>query len=121
MYVKGMKESGRPDVMDKAAFEKRRSLAAFMYEIPVRPWAIGYGSYISNYLEQAYMTQVVKPTDVPLEIGTGSGFQSASSRTVRGEVGQLSTPQPLPSTGGQIADSTAMLHEVLPKRDGVVV
>jgi protein-L-isoaspartate(D-aspartate) O-methyltransferase len=67
-------------------FEKMKSLASFTYEIPAHPWAIGYGSYISNYLGQAYMTQVVepKPTDVSLEIGTGSGFQSAIlSRIVR--------------------------------------
>ena len=40
---------------------------------------MGYGSYISDYRAQAYMTQIMqpKPTDVSLEIGTGSGFQSA--------------------------------------------
>jgi len=40
---------------------------------------IGYGSALSDYLGQAYMTQIVKPkpTDVVLEIGTGSGFQIA--------------------------------------------
>jgi protein-L-isoaspartate(D-aspartate) O-methyltransferase len=123
-YVSAMKESGRGDIIDKAAFEKAtsrrdaylkeiegylqktlgnvdekvikafaevpreyfmyqyekdKSLADFTYETNAHPWAIGYGSYISNYLGQAYMTQTVKPkpTDVSLEIGTGSGFQSA--------------------------------------------
>ena len=44
-----------------------------------KPWALGYGSALSDYLGQAYMTQVCKPKpgDVTLEIGTGSGFQSA--------------------------------------------
>ncbi|MEW6267384.1 MAG: protein-L-isoaspartate O-methyltransferase [Thermodesulfobacteriota bacterium] len=49
------------------------------YEIPAHPWGIGYGSALSDYLGQAYMTQLAKPTanDVVLEVGTGSGFQIA--------------------------------------------
>jgi protein-L-isoaspartate(D-aspartate) O-methyltransferase len=49
------------------------------YESNPKPWAIGYGSALSDYLGQAYMTQVAlpKPGEVTLEIGTGSGFQSA--------------------------------------------
>jgi protein-L-isoaspartate(D-aspartate) O-methyltransferase len=49
------------------------------YDQPPKPWAIGYGSALSDYLGQAYMTQVCRPgpNDVSLEIGTGSGFQSA--------------------------------------------
>ncbi len=49
------------------------------YDQPPKPWAIGYGSALSDYLGQAYMTQVCKPgpNDVSLEIGTGSGFQSS--------------------------------------------
>ena len=44
-----------------------------------KPWALGYGSALSDYLGQAYMTQIAKPKpgDTVLEIGTGSGFQSA--------------------------------------------
>lgn len=56
------------------------------YEEPAKPWAIGYGSALSDYLGQAYMTQLAKPkaTDVVLEIGTGSGFQaSLLSRIVK--------------------------------------
>lgn len=56
------------------------------YEENPKPWALGYGSALSDYLGQAYMTQVCKPTpaDMTLEIGTGSGFQSALlSRIVR--------------------------------------
>ena len=49
------------------------------YEDVPKPWALGYGSALSDYLGQAYMTQVCqpKPGDVTLEIGTGSGFQSS--------------------------------------------
>ena len=49
------------------------------YEDTPKPWALGYGSALSDYLGQAYMTQVCqpKPGDTTLEIGTGSGFQSS--------------------------------------------
>ncbi len=49
------------------------------YEDNPKPWPLGYGSALSDYLGQAYMTQVCapKPSDVTLEIGTGSGFQSS--------------------------------------------
>ncbi|MGH7042093.1 MAG: protein-L-isoaspartate O-methyltransferase family protein [Acetobacteraceae bacterium] len=49
------------------------------YETDPKPWAIGYGSALSDYLGQAYMTQLLapKPGMTSLEIGTGSGFQSA--------------------------------------------
>src|SRR5207237_4839955 len=56
------------------------------YESTPKPWAIGYGSALSDYLGQAYMTQVCQPRpgDLTLEIGTGSGFQSAAlSRIVK--------------------------------------
>ncbi len=67
-------------------YERNKSLAESCYESSPQPWAIGYGSYISDYRAQAYMTQLLqpKPTDVSLEIGTGSGFQTAVlSRIVR--------------------------------------
>ena len=67
-------------------YETDSPLAAHAYEGTPHPWAIGYGSYLSDYRAQAYMTQVVHPgpSDVTLEIGTGSGFQSAIlSRMVR--------------------------------------
>ncbi|WP_439552442.1 protein-L-isoaspartate O-methyltransferase family protein [Falsiroseomonas sp.] len=49
------------------------------YEAEAKPWSVGFGSALSDYLGQAYMTQVCapKPDHVVLEIGTGSGFQSA--------------------------------------------
>jgi protein-L-isoaspartate(D-aspartate) O-methyltransferase len=61
-------------------YEKNRNLAELAYEpLPPKEWAIGYGSTLSDYIIQAYMTQMLepKPTDISLEIGTGSGFQSA--------------------------------------------
>jgi protein-L-isoaspartate(D-aspartate) O-methyltransferase len=60
-------------------YQKGKNLGASAYENPIREWPIGYGSTLSDYLVQAYMTQTLdpKPTDVSLEIGTGSGFQSS--------------------------------------------
>jgi protein-L-isoaspartate(D-aspartate) O-methyltransferase len=60
-------------------YAEHRSTCGDAYEQPAKPWAIGYGSALSDYLGQAYMTQVCqpKPGDVSLEIGTGSGFQSS--------------------------------------------
>lgn len=61
------------------SYPDHRSEAGVAYEADPKPWALGYGSALSDYLGQAYMTQVCKPkaTDVTLEIGTGSGFQSS--------------------------------------------
>ena len=60
-------------------YPERRSQGGVAYEDDPKPWALGYGSALSDYLGQAYMTQVCKPApgDVTLEIGTGSGFQSS--------------------------------------------
>ena len=68
------------------AYAQGASTAYQAYEANPKPWAIGHGSVLSDYLGQAYMTQLAapKPTDVTLEIGTGSGFQSSLlSRIVR--------------------------------------
>jgi protein-L-isoaspartate(D-aspartate) O-methyltransferase len=67
-------------------YETERNMAASTYEIPFKEWPIGYGSVLSDYIVQSYMTALVepKPTDVSLEVGTGSGYQSAIlSRLVR--------------------------------------
>ena len=60
-------------------YEEHRATPGEAYESNPKPWALGYGSALSDYLGQAYMTQVCqpKPGDTTLEIGTGSGFQSA--------------------------------------------
>ena len=88
-YLKERLGSADPAVM-KAFGEVPREYYHYMYDgkIPTpseayednpKPWALGYGSALSDYLGQAYMTQVAKPQagDVTLEIGTGSGFQSS--------------------------------------------
>lgn len=67
-------------------YSEHRATPGDAYEDTPKPWALGYGSALSDYLGQAYMTQIAKPgpDDVTLEIGTGSGFQSALlSRIVR--------------------------------------
>jgi protein-L-isoaspartate(D-aspartate) O-methyltransferase len=67
-------------------YEHKRAFVKEAYEAEAKPWAIGYGSALSDYLGQAYMTQLAKPTKdmVVLEIGTGSGFQiSLLSRLVK--------------------------------------
>ena len=60
-------------------YEEHRATPGEAYETNPKPWPLGYGSVLSDYLGQAYMTQVCKPKpgDITLEIGTGSGFQSA--------------------------------------------
>jgi len=60
-------------------YDQHRSTGGDAYEENPKPWALGYGSALSDYLGQAYMTQVCKPRpeDITLEIGTGSGFQSS--------------------------------------------
>jgi protein-L-isoaspartate(D-aspartate) O-methyltransferase len=60
-------------------YSEHRATPGDAYEDTPKPWGLGYGSALSDYLGQAYMTQVCKPTpnEVTLEIGTGSGFQSA--------------------------------------------
>ena len=60
-------------------YSERRAAPGEAYEDTPKPWALGYGSALSDYLGQAYMTQICKPgpDDTTLEIGTGSGFQSS--------------------------------------------
>ncbi|WP_227319388.1 protein-L-isoaspartate O-methyltransferase family protein [Acidisoma silvae] len=60
-------------------YQERLAAPSEAYEAQPKPWAIGWGSALSDYLGQAYMTQLLapKPGMVSLEIGTGSGFQSS--------------------------------------------
>ena len=60
-------------------YPDRRPTPGDAYEDSPKPWGIGYGSALSDYLGQAYMTQICmpKPGDITLEVGTGSGFQSS--------------------------------------------
>jgi protein-L-isoaspartate(D-aspartate) O-methyltransferase len=61
-------------------YPEHRSMGGDAYEEGTpKPYPIGYGSALSDYWGQAYMTQLCKPKpgEVSLEIGTGSGFQSS--------------------------------------------
>ncbi|QQS11569.1 MAG: protein-L-isoaspartate O-methyltransferase [Rhodospirillales bacterium] len=66
-------------------YGNRASFATIAYEETAKPYPIGYGSALSDYLGQAYMTQLCRPRpgESALAIGTGSGFQiSILSRIV---------------------------------------
>lgn len=78
-------------------YEGKYSTAASTYETDAKPWGIGYGSALSDYLGQAYMTQLSnpQPTDVVLEIGTGSGFQSSLLSRLTKEVYTIEIIKPL--------------------------
>jgi protein-L-isoaspartate(D-aspartate) O-methyltransferase len=60
-------------------YAEHRATPGDAYETEPKPWALGYGSALSDYLGQAYMTQICQPKagDITLEVGTGSGFQSS--------------------------------------------
>ncbi|HWE46908.1 MAG TPA: protein-L-isoaspartate O-methyltransferase [Caulobacteraceae bacterium] len=74
------------------------------YETNPKPWAIGYGSALSDYLGQAYMTQLCKPgpNDVTLEVGTGSGFQSSLLSRMVKHAYSIEIIQPLGHAVGKI-------------------
>jgi protein-L-isoaspartate(D-aspartate) O-methyltransferase len=78
-------------------YKSNVSTAAQAYEEIAKPWAIGYGSALSDYLGQAYMTQVAKPApdSVVLEIGTGSGFQSSLLSRISKKVYSIEIIEPL--------------------------
>jgi protein-L-isoaspartate(D-aspartate) O-methyltransferase len=83
-------------------YEWRVATPSEAYEDKPKPWAIGYGSALSDYLGQAYMSQVCapKPGDVTLEIGTGSGFQSSLLSRIAAKSYSIEIIQPL---GEQVA------------------
>jgi protein-L-isoaspartate(D-aspartate) O-methyltransferase len=88
-YLKERLGSADPEVMRAFAevpreyfhyvYDSRTPTPSNAYEAEPKPWGLGYGSALSDYLGQAYMTQVARPKagDVTLEIGTGSGYQSS--------------------------------------------
>jgi len=100
---------GTPDPLVLAAFaalpreyyhyryDEHRTTCGDAYDQPPKPWALGYGSALSDYLGQAYMTQVLapKPTDVSLEVGTGSGFQSSLLSRIVSHAYSIEIIQPL--------------------------
>ncbi len=74
------------------------------YEEGPHPWPLGFGSALSDYLGQAYMTQAAKPRpgDVTLEIGTGSGFQSSLLSRIVGHAYSIEIIEPLGHAVGKI-------------------
>ena len=78
-------------------YPERKPMPGDAYEDNPKPWSLGYGSALSDYLGQAYMTQVCqpKPGDVTLEIGTGSGFQSALLSRIVKEAYSIEIIEPL--------------------------
>ncbi|OYV26503.1 MAG: protein-L-isoaspartate O-methyltransferase [Acidocella sp. 20-63-7] len=78
-------------------YQEGRSTCGDAYDNPPKPWALGYGSALSDYLGQAYMTQICapKPGDVSLEIGTGSGFQSSLLSRIVAQAYSIEIIEPL--------------------------
>ena len=83
-------------------YESHFASPADAYETNPKPWALGFGSALSDYLGQAYMSQVcqTKPGDITLEIGTGSGFQSSLLSRIAARSDSIEIIQPL---GQQVA------------------
>jgi protein-L-isoaspartate(D-aspartate) O-methyltransferase len=85
-------------------YSEHRATPGDAYEAEPKPWGIGWGSALSDYLGQAYMTQVCqpKPGQVTLEVGTGSGFQSALLSRVVAQAYSIEIIQPLGKAVGRI-------------------
>lgn len=83
------------------------STASSAYEVDAKPWGVGYGSALSDYLGQAYMTQLADPDpdDVVLEIGTGSGFQSSLLSRIVKEVYSIEIIEPLGAAVGKVVQT----------------
>jgi protein-L-isoaspartate(D-aspartate) O-methyltransferase len=113
-YLKGRLGSADPAVL--AAFEavpreyfhyiysEHRATPGDAYESEPKPWGIGWGSALSDYLGQAYMTQVCepKPGQTTLEIGTGSGFQSSLLSRIVAQAYSIEIIEPLGKAVGHI-------------------
>ena len=85
-------------------YSEHRATPGDAYESDPKPWGLGYGSALSDYLGQAYMTQVCKPApeDITLEIGTGSGFQSALLSRIVKQAYSIEIIEPLGKAVGKI-------------------
>jgi protein-L-isoaspartate(D-aspartate) O-methyltransferase len=77
--------------------KERRAFMDDAYDPEAKPWSVGYGSALSDYLGQAYMTQAAKvtPDSTVLEIGTGSGFQSSVMGKLAKKVYSIEILEPL--------------------------
>jgi protein-L-isoaspartate(D-aspartate) O-methyltransferase len=78
-------------------YSEHRATPGDAYEAEPKPWGLGWGSALSDYLGQAYMTQVCqpKPGEATLEIGTGSGFQSALLSRIVAQAYSIEIIEPL--------------------------
>jgi protein-L-isoaspartate(D-aspartate) O-methyltransferase len=85
-------------------YDQHRATPGEAYEENPKPWALGYGSALSDYLGQAYMTQIAgpKPGDVTLEVGTGSGFQSSLLSRIVARAYSIEIIEPLGQAVGKI-------------------
>jgi protein-L-isoaspartate(D-aspartate) O-methyltransferase len=85
-------------------YSEHRATPGDAYEDQPKPWALGYGSALSDYLGQAYMTQICKPAkgDTTLEIGTGSGFQSSLLSRIVKQAYSIEIIEPLGHAVGKI-------------------
>ena len=113
-YLKDRLGSADPAVL--AAFEavpreyyhydypSHTAMPSVAYEDNPKPWALGWGSALSDYLGQAYMTQICKPApgETTLEIGTGSGFQSSLLSRIVKESYSIEIIEPLGKAVGKI-------------------
>jgi protein-L-isoaspartate(D-aspartate) O-methyltransferase len=84
-------------------YEKKMAFSASAYDWPAHPWAIGYGSALSDYPGQVYMIQLAQPepSDTVLEIGTGSGYNIALLSRLVKEAYSIEIIKPL---GSKVAD-----------------
>ena len=85
-------------------YPDHRATPGDAYEDNPKPWGLGYGSALSDYLGQAYMTQVCKPQpgEVTLEVGTGSGFQSSLLSRIVKTAYSIEIIEPLGKAVGKI-------------------
>ena len=85
-------------------YPDHRATPGDAYEENPKPWGLGYGSALSDYLGQAYMTQVCKPKpgDITLEVGTGSGFQSSLLSRIVKTAYSIEIIEPLGKAVGKI-------------------
>jgi protein-L-isoaspartate(D-aspartate) O-methyltransferase len=85
-------------------YPEHRATPGDAYEENPKPWALGYGSALSDYLGQAYMTQICKPRagEITLEVGTGSGFQSSLLSRIVAKSYSIEIIEPLGKAVGRI-------------------